>query len=79
MTETQKQELKAVEGEMAERSAAGKAEIKEKFNQLACKIQIDAQQLVSALIGEEATSKTRDALLKGGADAEAEGDARGAD
>jgi len=38
---------------MQEKSAAGKNEIKEKFNQMACQINIDAHQLICALLGEE--------------------------
>jgi hypothetical protein len=38
ITELQKKDLKSVEIEMAEKSANGKNQIKEKYNQLACKV-----------------------------------------
>jgi hypothetical protein len=52
VTEMQKQDLKKVDAEMQEKSSGGKNEIKEKFNQMACQVKIDAHQLVCALLGE---------------------------
>lgn len=42
-------ELKRVTAVQAEKSSSGKAEIKEKFNEMAKKVNVDTKELVSAL------------------------------
>jgi hypothetical protein len=56
ITESQNKDLKTIETEMQKKSASGKHEIKEKFNQLASKVNIDAYKLVCALLGEEVSN-----------------------
>ena len=45
--------MKDVEKELAEKSVSGKNEIKDKYNQMASKVQVNTRDFITALLGEE--------------------------
>lgn len=57
LEEKQKEEVKKIEKEMQQKSLEAKTKIKERFNEMAQKVTIDAREFVLALLAKKDTSK----------------------